>query len=354
MTRHGTHRGKEDRREAVSRRLHPLVVMGLHCAGILAVALAVAALILPGAHAGMLWSVGFTNGEIGRSLLLNAGIHVGLSALIWFGVAAAVEAMWKKRHRLQQKQRLTRRCRGSVYVEFIAVFPVFLLLTFGLIQLTIINIGGALVRVAAYEGARAVWLWQPEYQDANGVISESDMNALRDRARISIALVMTPVAPGDFTMNIGEAESTHEFEMMRKAMTARFMPSPDTTSIEGQMANLQHDDSNASLLRALDGSSIPERAYRKFTFSYLSTIVDDAALDVDEQEDAIIAEPDQVGVHFVYYQHMALPFVDALFGQPHPDDADDEEFAGRSGNYFAWNAKFTFPAQRHRPNRALP
>ncbi len=349
MKRHGTQRGRGQGLDSRPSRLNPLIVMGIHLAGILAVAVAVAAVVLPGTHAGMLWTVGLANGEIGRSLLLKAGIHIGLSTLIWFAVAAAVEAMWKKRHRLQPQQRMMRRSRGSVYLEFIMVLPVFLLLTFGMMQLTVINIGGALVRVAAYEGARAVWLWQPEL--AVGEIDEDD---LRDRARIAIALVMTPVAPGDFTMEVATDESTHEFKMMRKAMTARFHNSPENAIIEGAMGSLSFDESNVSLAQALDSASIPERAYRKFTFSYLATTIDDTVLDTAAAEESLITEPDEVGVHFVYYQHMAMPFVDALFGQPHPDDDPDDEFAGRSGNYFAWNAKFTFPPQRHRPNRVLP
>lgn len=335
--------------------LPPVVTLAIHVLGVAAVATGIAVYILPGAHVGVLWTAGIEQATIGQSLLLNTVIHVGLSALIWFGSAMAVESMWKRRHRLRP-QRATRATTGSVYVEFLAIFPVFLLLTFGLIQLTIVNIGGALARVASYEAARAVWLWEPEI-DHNPDVEFHDVE---DRARIAAALVMTPVAPGDFTMAEGD-QTTDAFVAMRDAMTARFMQElRDTVEGNVDVAILDLDTaSNVSLAMALDSADMPERAYRKFTFSYLSTVIDDEDIDVDIDgvviEDGDPADPnvpdwDRVGVHFLYFQHMAMPFVDELFGRPHPEP----ELANRGGNYFMWDIKFSFPPQRHDPNREIP
>ena len=342
MKKHGAPHAK---RKRPSPGLPPLAVFGLHLVGVAAVAVALASFVLPGAHMGVMWSAGAQSTEVGQTLIFSATIHVALSAVLWFGVAMVGQSLWKKRGLIRPRQRLVKRTKGSVYVEFLAVFPVFILLSFGLIQLTLINLGGALAHVASYEAARAVWLWEPELP-VNQVASpgmgvggqDVTFEDVEDRARIAGSLVMTPVAPGDYEINEGDGV-TEEFEHIRAAMTARFLPGgADASAVASQVSELgQMAQDSASLVMALDSASIPERAYRKSTFSYLST-------DILE----VIREPDRVGVHFAYYQHMALPFVDRFFGH------DSHPHSARGGRYFRWDIEYTFPPQRHGANRSVP
>ena len=353
MNDHGAQNKQQNRSSGGDRWMSPILWLGLHVVGVLAVAAAIGAWILPGAHLDLLWEAGVGDGELGQSLVARALVHVGFAAVIWCGLAMLVESAWHRRHRVHRR-RAMQRSRGSVLVEFLAVFPVFMLLTFGLIQLTIINIGGALARVAAYEGARTVWIWNPEV----GVHDQVSEAVVLDRARTAVALVMTPVAPGDFMMD--DSDVTEDFERLRDAMTVRFQENLMTSSGNKEVSpsiDLNLTPTMTTLAIALDSSDIRERAYRKLTFSYLSTVVDtDLVTDDVEGIVEIFADPDdpedwdQIGLHFQYYQHMAMPFVDGLFGQPHPSP----EIAQRGGKYFVWDVEFTLPPQRHRPNREVP
>ena len=324
-------------RQSMTSWLAPMATLGLHLVGILAVALAVGSFVLPGAYASMMWSVGMADGAMGQSLMFNAVVHLGLSTLLWLAGVALFQALWSKRRSLQPQRRMTSRRRGSVYVEFLAVLPVFLLLTFGLLQLLFINLGGALARVAAYEAARTAWIWEPEMSvNQANPNNNVDMAQLEDRVRISAALVMTPIAPGDYRMS---GDTTEQMEAMREAMTARFLPNPGVVDVAAQVSGIQQvaGSGPASLVKSLDSASMPERAYRKFTFSYLAT-----------DEVNVIIEPSRVGASFIYNQHMAMPFVNVFLGQERPG------LAGRGGHYFVWDVEYTFPPQRHGANRSIP
>ncbi len=377
MKRHGTRQGSGEGIRGERKGFNPLAVLAFHLLGIVAVAVGMACFVLPGAHIGILWEVAFESGEVGRALIFSAVVHLGLSTLVWFAAAAGIEALWCRRHRLRRNQRSLQRCRGSAYVEFLAVLPVFLLLTFGLLQLTMINIGAALAQVAAYESARAVWLWQPEvdhYADDAGVVPPDAPVTMEDvaaRARIAAALVMTPVAPGDYRMTDPLGSEHEAFRSVRDAMTVRFDEGilTDWGALSDPDVELDLDSRQATLVSAFDGSDIEERAFRKFTFSYLATDIDltsaaydeiviegDSQCESDDWEDVnpnnvIDEEVPRLGVEFSYFQHMAMPFVDRVFGQPH-DDGDDA--LGRGGQYLEWDIKFTFPMQRQCPNRELP
>lgn len=331
-----TSRGNPDTR--AGGRFGPIAVLALHLIGVAAVAAVGLVVAVPLAHVEMLWNALGYGGQIGTSVLISAVIHIGISALVWFGLAGAGRAVWRSWRGRDTARRATVRSRGSTYVEFLVVLPVFLLLTFGLLQLILVNLGGALAHVAAYESARAVWLWQPEVQDrqvdpSNSVVQVNEQD-VEDRARIAAALVMTPVAPGDYS--IEELDSSDELDAVRQAMAARFSWGPQ---IGNFAQGLDFGDSGepASLVKSLDSAAMPERAYRKLTVAYQN---------VDIQE--IIDESDRTGVHFAYYQQMAMPFVNVFFGRhPHPSGI-------RGGNYFRWDIEYTLPPQRHQANRALP
>ncbi len=323
--------------ESPSGGLAPLLVLGIHLVGVGATAALLVMFLLPSAHLEVLWNSAWASEEVGRNVLLSSLLHVVVSAVVWFIVASGAQMGYKAMRQKSPAGRATVRARGSVYVETMAVFPVFLLLTFGLIQLTLINLGGALAHVAAYESARTVWLWEPERAqnqvDSQNAMVTVDDEDVRERARIAAALVMTPVAPGDYgAMETGVSD---EFEAIREAMTSRFTATPQLVGVTQQLTQLTSDD--ASLVMSLDSASMPERAFRKFTVSYLGTEVQE-----------VIVQGDRVGVHFEHYQRMAMPFVHALFGSDGPPNALDQ------GAYYRWDVEYTMPRQRHAANRVVP
>ncbi len=332
--------------------LAPVAILGIHLFGVVAIATGLGLVAIPGtAHLNTLLNAGQQSASIGQSLLFSGLFHLLLSALIWFGLAFVGESLWKRRNGGPAPTRVIRPARGSIYVEFLAIIPVFLLLLFGLIQLVLLNLGSALSHVASYEAARTAWVWEaelPEHQVSGTpttgwgqpAVPQVTMNDVEDRIRIAASLVMTPIAAGDYSIDEG-GDLTPEFEAMRHSMTGRFGMPPGDSSLgetEAQamdaIANFNRDP---SLRRSLDSSRIHIRAWRKFTFAYLSTEVLE-----------VIQEPNRVGARIAYYQHMSMPFVDAVFGET------DHPRGSRGGHYVRWEVEHAFPRQRHSANRTIP
>lgn len=324
---------KESRKEG-RLELHPLLLLGVHLGGIVAVMALLGSSLWASDIAGLFLSTAQEEPALKAYLLKNLMIHAGISTVLWFLLAMVAQGLWRARGR---GPRGIRRSRGSIYVEFLAVIPVFLLLTFGLIQLAIINIGGALSQMAGYQAARAVWIWGPEVS-VNQLYPGDNITwtDVAERARIAAALVMTPVAPGAYAMGAGGTSA--EFQALRRSMLSRFTVAP------GAAANLAAGGGaggqESSLQRSLDDSTLPIRAYQKFTFSYLST-------DLAGPGTGLIVEPNAMGVRLKYYQHMAMPIVSHIFGEPRSQ-------GGRTGYYKVWEIEHRMPPQRHGANRHIP
>ena len=331
--------------------LAPVLLMAIHLGGILLVTGALGLFAIPGTtQLETLLNAAQQNASLGHDLLISAFFHLVLSTVLWFGLAMVGEFLCKRRASRPTAARVIRPARGSIYLEFLIIMPVFLMLLFGLLQLVFLNLGSALTTVASYEAARTAWVWEAELPD-NQVDSttpnpwgtppnpEITLEDVEERVRIAAALVMTPIAAGDYHMT--NKHLSPEFKAMRHAMTGRFGTPPGDSSI-GQagaeaMGTYAQFNRTASLARSLDLTAIPIRAWRKFTFAYLSTEVVE-----------IIQEPDVVGARVAYYQHMSMPVVDAAFGHTsHPTDV-------RGGHYVRWEFEHTFPRQRHSSNRIVP
>lgn len=334
----GRHPRGADRTGIKGGFIAPATVV-LHLVGVAVTAVALVSVFVPNAHLELLWQTASVSERVGRAVFAGSVVHLSVSALLWCGIATVVRRSWQMCRRPRRPRRATVRPRGSIYVETLAVFPVFLLLTFGLIQLVVVNLGGALAYVAAYESGRAVWLWEPELAEnqVEPYAADTDVDAadVRERARIAAALVMTPVAPGDYA--VPAIDHSEQFKAIRSAMTARFATGGRGADIDDRFGATGLEDRSPSLVRSLDSASMPERAYRKLSVAYLNTDILD-----------IIATDERVGVHFRYYQRMVMPFVHALFGRhDHPVDEAD-------GRYFRWDVEYTFPPQRHASNRSMP
>jgi hypothetical protein len=182
--------------------------------------------------------------------------------------------------------------------ETLIVFPLFLLLTFGLAQLALNNVAGILSRVAQYEAARAAWVWTPEARAGRGGVQSG--RDVRRRIRLTVALAMAPVASGSFTPR--DAGLTRDARRLVRAMADRF-PSARrrmrTRGVEGI------NRGGPSLTRALGTASFGIRALRKLTHAYAATRLEDIRL---------LEGPKTIGARFTYLHFQAMPLVGPIFG----------------------------------------
>ncbi len=269
--------------------------------------------------------------------------------LIQFGLAACIWAMcvifYKlvALHRAAPAAQRLRVARGTILTEFLIILPVFLLLTFGMAQLAINNMAGMLANVAVYEAARAVWIWQPE------VDSERVEADPVDRARIAAAQVMTPVAPGNFT--IIPTGLSDEFKASRKALILSQIPLggslPSGLSDLGiglGSINLQAaTEKNFSMAKALDKSTFLLRSVSKYTHAYLATDIE-------------IINGDDIGATLSYQHNQTMPLVGYIFGKKSSGVAGVSLNAPgmRSGYYSTFKRSYALKAQALLPNKTMP
>lgn len=143
------------------------------------------------------WEYGFLLEQKWEYLL-----QLGLSACIWALVVIAFKFALLAHRDLKnaklEPKRVALKPRGTVMTETLIVFPVFLLLTLGLLQLTLNNTAAIFTSLAAFQSGRTVHLWAPEIGSLgrNGGVSSDDVN---ERARIAAASVLAPVAPSGYS-----------------------------------------------------------------------------------------------------------------------------------------------------------
>lgn len=260
-------------------------------------------------------------------------LHLGLSASLWALVVIAYH-IWR-RPKPRMVHRLSR--AGTVLTETLIILPVFLLLSFGMAQLAINNIGGILANVAVYEAARAAWIWQPEVdvERVNQTISAEDA---QNRTRVAAALVMTPVAPGGF---FNTMEGDEVLKKNRLAMAASQVPMAGALGLEQLLAvaglpPLQAGTpENLSFTAALDTSSFLRRSLLKFSHAYQAT-------------DVTITDADgRIGADLEFKLHQTMPLVGPIFGE-------QDTVESRSGYFSTFSRSYSFRAQPYKPNAALP
>lgn len=320
--------------------------LGLHLGGILALGVALALWQLPGAHLDLMWQSGAESSTVASALALRASLHVGIAALCWGLFYGAFSAL---RGRLSSKEaRLQRRfkpAQGAVFIETLAVMPVFLLLTFGLLQLSIVNITAALIPVAGYQGARAAWVWQPEADSGRSGVTQAEVN---ERVRIAVALVMTPVVAGDMQM-VGSGISPQATAMAR-AMYARFALDVSAGGIASLLMPVGGNNSTTELsaARAFDSDALDRRAVRKFLFAYMMTDVGEGL--IAGEDPGVVHNATSTGVRFSFHHYLAMPLVGGLFGERRFFSGT----GGRPGYYRTWEHEYAFPRQPHGVNHRTP
>lgn len=290
-----------------------------HLLGVALVFAAMVALSIGGETALSLAQFVAAESTIQEAITFRVLIHLGLAACLW----AMLVILYKLAElRFQEKKtpRLVRLPVGTVITETLIALPVLLLLILGMVQLSLNNMTGILTHVAEFQAARTAWVWVPEMQEG---VSEGEV---RERIRISVALVMTPTAPQERVGISDRAELTQEI------MTARF-----DTGFNLSWPPWGNGSQRLSVERALDSAAaLTDRASMKFASAYVNT----------EVRELIIGE--EVGADITFYHFQAVPLVGVIFGSP----AGQTALSGQGNRYFQhYEIEARMPAQLYNPGR---
>ena len=262
------------------------------------------------------------------------GWHLVYSVMLWAGV---VTMGWLLRQRRTPRARLVgaraATARGTVMVETLIVLMPFLLLTSGLAQLAMLNVAALLCDLAAFQGARAAWIWQPEADlGRHGV----DVDDVRYRARTAAAMVLAPTAGADYFIgNNFPGDSGPPFRRIRTGMAASFRAFPVTgeqewtLSMSNQLYFLEPPRQGLprelTFSSALDSKSFHLRAGRKSTAAWMSL-----------EDFQVVQESGEIGVHFTYKYNLLFPWFAYIWGAR-------DTAAGRIANYSPIERRYMLP-----------
>lgn len=248
------------------------------------------------------------------------GLIFGLAACLWALVVIAV--LWVRESKQRSFQRVVSASRGTVMTETLIILVPFLLLTSGLAQLAILEMSVILGHVAAYQGARTAWVWFPETTRPGRTTSTAE---IQNRARIAVALVMTPTAPEAYQVG---AITNPAAVRNRNFMRAYFEPGFVTGSAAGVFTSnlVSADHVDLTYHKAYDTGTMQDRASRKFSMAYHATNVS-------------LITGGQVGIQFTYQQNCVFPWFAYIWG------GGLQTIGGRSGYYTPINRRYTIAAQ---------
>ncbi len=232
-------------------------------------------------------------------------IHLGLSACFW---ALLVIGWHLVRAPSSGQARRIVKARGAVMLETAVVFPVFLMTTLGLIQLTLTNTAALLTSLAAYNSARTIAVWYPETDPSNPPNPgrmDVDGDMVLEKATLAAAAALAPVAPSDFRHQAsGDCANSESLEARIEALEA--IGHEHESGVSGL--------GDYSLARALDQSDFAHRGQTKLRAAYCAVTVD------------YVVNPDQHTMHVQveYKDYVTIPLVGPIFGEY-------ESVAGRDG-----------------------
>lgn len=251
-------------------------------------------------------------------------LHAGLSASFWAMLVIAFKLFTAPSEK--RSARLVK-ARGTVIVETLIVFPVFLLITLGLLQLTILNTAGLLTHLAAFKAGRAVSVWAPEAHHGRKGVNYTTMN---EKARTAAAAALAPVAPSDFVYS---CDQNNSLETMLEALRTV----GHITTLNPNV-KLHGSRSNLSVSRAFDHSNFIIRGQRKLEFAFCAVEVE-----VDPPNPGPATN---FNVVVTYRQQMAMPFVEVVFGS-------FDEVGGRAAFYTTIQRRHATTSQIE-PNDSTP
>lgn len=260
--------------------------------------------------------------EGGYRLSLPSGVlHVLSAALLW----AIVWLGWRGLRR-RPPARLVRRGRGTVMVETLIALPVLLMLVTGVAQLIVINAAGMLTDLATFAAGRSVWLWSGEAQrHRRGV----DHRMVREKARLSAAAVLAPVAPASYRDKPAYELGLRRLIGITQGAQIRSTGN-DFGPVAERTAQLMFERPapawSDSVARAVDLESFRERSLYKVINAYRF------------QHLVVLARDGDVGAELTYHHQCAFPIAARLICK-----ADVIE--GRGGYYSSIRRRFLLPAQ---------
>lgn len=194
-------------------------------------------------------------GFVIKDLVTLFAMSAGVWALLVFAYRRAMF------HARTSKRVALVRVRGTILTETLIIFPVFLLLTFGLGQMAINSMAGLLTTLATYEAARTIAVWGPEVgndRTGNGNVTTAQMT---DRARVAAAGVLAPVAPTLASGLACQRNSKPLNDMLKSLVGAGVAPTATPRA------------TNFSFSEALDDQAYSARGWLKLNIAYCSTEV---------------------------------------------------------------------------------
>lgn len=260
--------------------------------------------------------------------------HFGYASLIWGTLVVGVVLLRRRNNPRRVKHVRVAMSRGTAMVETLIVLVPFLLMTSGMAQLAMINVAGLLSDLAAFQAARAAWLWQPEADAGRG---GANNETVKFRARTAAAMVLAPSAGADHWVGRNfPAGSGPPFRRIRTGITASFRKGfPVTGEREWTMsgsnwAYFSETTPTATATglffnTAFDSKSFHLRAGRKCTQAWMGL-----------EEFEIVNSGDQIGVHFTYKYSLVFPWFAYIFGGV-------ESHGARVGHYAHIEREFTLP-----------
>ncbi len=282
----------------LGRRLFEALTTGAaHLLGVAVVFAVTCWLLLPGESRAALYEA--AHHGLVASMTPEIALHAGLSACLW----ALIVIIWKLALTpTPDTSRRVVKSRGAVMLETIVVFPVFLMVTLGLIQLALLNTSGLLTTLGAFNAGRTVAVWHPEAMEQRNDVNQ---DTVEEKARLAAAAAVAPAAPSDFTVDTQTCGQSDSLEARLEALAdAGHQEEAGVTS-----------DGRFSLTAAFDQSSFTHRGQSKLQFAHCATDVE-----------YMVGNDNEVLTRVEYQQHMAMPFVHRVFGEM-------DTVAGRTAMY---------------------
>ena len=260
--------------------------------------------------------------------------QLAVSVALWLSLWGTYALARPRRPRSSKRRVAVAPNRGTAMIETLLIIVPFLLLTSGLAQLAMINVAGLLSDLAAYQGARAAWLWHPEVRTGRLGASSSDQLF---RARTAAALVLAPTAGTDYRVGRNFPRgSGPPFRRIRSGITASFRDGfgPITGEEEWLESSFNWDYFQENVHHAhhvdmyfstaFDSRSFHLRSGRKCTQAWMSL-----------EDFRVVDEDDRVGVHFTYRYGLVFPWFAYIFGRV-------ETHGTRTGYYMPIEREFSF------------
>jgi len=269
----------------------------IHLTAVLIVAsLFVAAFMTEGVWALMFSAAG--DQQVLSSMMTEAALLFGLSACFW--AMLYIGFLYVRQGLQNRKKASVVRIRGTVLTETLIVFPVFLLLTFGLAQMAVNSMAGLLSTLGVYEAARTIAVWGPE-MGHNRTGSGSVTNAIvRERGRIAAAAVITPVATSLASSAFGCDKSATFNRKVRGMAAAGLSPVVVPTA------------KVSTFTEALGEERYLRRGPAQFASAYCATTVTFAGNIVTDPSDS---RRTTFTTNLTYNHKIAFPGMGRVFGQ---------------------------------------